>query len=158
MPSCSVSRRDQPGRLTRAHQLFPLGPEQQQPHPVTPRLGAVPMQVLMPVESPPACRRPACPISSSQPHLLSPDEGKGFTPRYCSFATVGIRAQARGCVHMPSHNRQQINASSAKMMLPLYQALTVPPEKSESGLLLLPRCSQLPQAAEMPSMKHTEQL
>lgn len=44
MPSCSVSCRDQPGRLTRAHQLFPLGPkqQQQQQHPVTPRVGAAP--------------------------------------------------------------------------------------------------------------------
>lgn len=51
MPSCSVSCRDQPGRLTRAHQLFPLGPKHQQQHPITPHVGAVPVQVLMQVES-----------------------------------------------------------------------------------------------------------
>lgn len=53
MPSRSVSCRDQPGRLTRAHRLFPLGLTQQQQHPVTPCVGAVPVQALIQVESHP---------------------------------------------------------------------------------------------------------
>lgn len=38
---------------------------------------------------------------------------------FCSFSTVDICAQACGHVHVPSHNMQQINTSSTKMMLPL---------------------------------------
>lgn len=77
MPSCSLSCRDQPGKLTRAHQLVPLGPrqKQQQQHPITPRVGAVPVQVSMQVDSHPGCSRPACLITSSLPHVLSPREG-----------------------------------------------------------------------------------
>lgn len=110
----------------------------------------------------PACTRPACQITSLQPHALSPHQAESFAPCCYSFSTAGIWAQARGHVRTPSHRAQQMNMSLTELMLPLGPALAVTSRtwegKGENGVLVLPLCSRVPRAAELPRTRCAQQL
>lgn len=126
-------QRDQPGRLTRAHQLFPPGlKQQQQQHPISLCVGAVLVPVLIQGESHPQLA-PGQPVESS-PHPTHPQERKSFTEHSCTLQ-ASVPGTGLHVPHLTAHS-----PSSAKGMAPSYQEQTVPhgPENSAKGLLVPP--------------------